>query len=232
MGDRGPLPRGVHDRPGEALVPGRRRSLLGRAHLPRRVRLPQEPVPGGTGGPAGTAGIRVLRRPAGRGRGPGDLLPGEHGPGRHLGRRPRGADRRRHRPRAPGGRGRPLRGRLRQHPPASGVGEGPRDLRGGPRPRRGDGGRPHPRGAAPRHGLRQALRLQLDGERPVPGRHHRRRGRPPRGLPPPVPAHRRRGCRRGDERLQQRERRVVRRQPRPPHRCAPRRVGVRWLRDQ
>ena len=79
---------------------------------------------------------------------------------------------------------------------------------------------------------RQALRLQLDGERPLPGRRHRRRPGAARGVPPALQADRRRGRRLRDERLQRRQRRVVRREPRAPHRRAPRRVGLRRLRDQ
>ena len=60
------------------------------------------------------------------------------------------------------------------------------------------------------HGVREALRLQLDGERPLHRRHRGRRRRPPRGVPPALPPDRRRGRRVGDVGLQQRQRRVVR----------------------
>ena len=69
-----------------------------------------------------------------------------------------------------------------------------------PVPRRRARRRVHPRPATPRDGVREALRLQLDGERPLHRRHRGRRGRAPRGVPPALPADRRRGRRVGDVR--------------------------------
>ena len=66
--------------------------------------------------------------------------------------------------------------------------------------------------------MREALRLQLDGERPLHRRRHRRRGGAPRGVPPPLQADRRRGRGLRDERLQRGQRRVVRAEPDPAHR--------------
>ena len=146
------------------------------------------------------------------------LLPGHDGPRRHVGRRPRGAHRRRHRPGAARRRRRPLRRRVREPAPPPGLGSGPGDLRRGPAPRRRDGRRPHPRRPAPRDGHGEALRVQLDGERPLQGRRHRRRAGAARGVPPPLQADRRRGRGLRDERLQRRERRVVRREPHAAHR--------------
>ena len=180
----------------------------------------------------GLPGFAFSDGPRGVGRRPRHLLPGEHGARRDVGPRPRGAHRRRHRPRAPSGRRRPLRRRLRQRAAPPGVGSGAGDLRRGPAPRRRDGRGADPRHPAPRDGVREALRLQLDGERPVHGRHRGRRGRLARGVPPALQADRRRRRRRRDERLQQRQRRVVRREPRAAHRRPARRVGLRGLRDQ
>ncbi len=56
---------------------------------------------------------------------------------------------------------------VRQRAAPSRVGSGPGDLRRGPAPRRRARRRADPRAAAPRDGVREALRLQLDGERPV-----------------------------------------------------------------
>ena len=70
-----------------------------------------------------------------------------------------------------------------------------------------------PGGAATRNGMREAPGVQLDRELALPRRCHGRRGEPARGVPPPLPPHRRRGCCRGDERLQLGERAVVRREP-------------------
>ena len=63
-------------------------------------------------------------------------------------------------------------------------------------------------------------------------RHRGRRGRAARGVPPALPPHRRRGRRVGDVGLQQRQRRVVRAEPRAAHRRPARRVGLRGLRHQ
>ena len=115
---------------------------------------------------------------------------------------------------------------------ATRLGAGPGDLRGGSAPRRRAGRRAHPGRAAPRHGHGEALRLQLDGERPLQGRRHRRRAGAPRGVPPALQAHRRRGRGVRDERVQRGQRRVVRREPHPAHRDPARRVGLRRLRDQ
>ena len=49
--------------------------------------------------------------------------------------------------------------------------------------------------AAPRHGVREALRLQLHGERALQVDVDGRRRRPPRGLPAALPRARRRGRR-------------------------------------
>ena len=142
-------------------------------------------------------------------------------PGRHLGHRSRGAHRRGDRPGAPSGRRRPLRRRVHQRAPPPGVGPGPGDLRRGSAPPRRDGRRPHPGRPAPRDGDGEALRLQLDGERPLQGRRHGRRAGAARGVPPSLQAGRRRGRGLRDERLQRGQRRVVRRE-RPVahrHRC-------------
>ena len=195
-------------------------------------RLPQAPVPRRAGPSPGHPRVRVQRRATRRRGRQRHLLPGHHGPRGDLGRRPRGAHRRRHRPRAARRRRRPLRRRVRERAPPPGVGPRPGDLRRGPPPPRRAGRRPHPGGATPRHGHAEALRLQLDGERPLHGRRHRRRGGAPRGLPPPLQADRRRGRGLRDERLQRGQRRVVRAEPDPPHRRPPRRVGLRRLRDQ
>ena len=64
--------------------------------------------------------------------------------------------------------------------------------------------------AAPRDGVHEALRAQLDGERSVHRRRHRRRAGAARGVPAALPAGRRRGRGVGDERLQLGQRRVVR----------------------
>ena len=63
-------------------------------------------------------------------------------------------------------------------------------------------------------------------------RHHRRRGRPPRGVPPALQAHRRRGRGRGDERLQQRQREWCGESETLSDRGAPHRMGIRGLRHQ
>ncbi len=146
-------------------------------------RLSQEPVLRGSGRAARAAGLRVQRRTAWRCRRPRDVLPGEHGPGRDVGPRPRRAHRRRDRARAPGDRRGPVRRGVRQHPATPRMGPGPGDLRRGPASRRRDGRRADPRHPASRDGVREALRVQLDGERSVPGRHRGRRGRVARGLP-------------------------------------------------
>ena len=73
-------------------------------------------------------------------------------------------------------------------PAPPGVGPGPGDLRRGSAPPRRDGRRPHPRCPAPRDGHGEALRLQLDGERPLQGRRHGRRAGAPRGVPPALQA--------------------------------------------
>ena len=125
----------------------------------------------------GLPGIRVQRRPAWRRRRSRHLLPGQHGSRRDLGPRPRGAHRRRDRPRAASHRRGPLRRRVRERAPPPGVGTGTGDLRRGSAPRRRDGRSADPRRAAPRDGLREALRVQLDGERALQGRHRGRRGR-------------------------------------------------------
>ena len=77
----------------------------------------------------------------------------------------RGARRRRHRPRAARRRGQPDRRGVHQPAAPPGVGSRAGDLRRGPAPRRRARRRADPRPAASRHGLRQALRVQLDGER-------------------------------------------------------------------
>ena len=134
--------------------------------------------------------------------------------------------------RAAGGRREPHRRGVRQRAAPPGVGSGAGDLRRGPAPRRRARRGADPRPAAPRDGVREALRVQLDGERPVHRRHRGRRGRAPRGVPPALPPDRRRGRRVGDVGVQQRQRRVVRAEPRAPHRRAARRVGLRGLRHQ
>lgn len=134
------------------------------------------------GGAPRRRALRALRRRSARGgRGQRHVLPGDHGSRRDLGPRARGADRRRHRPRAARlGRG-PHRCGVHQRAAPPGVGPRPGDLRRGSVPRRGDGRGADAGPAAPRDGLRQALRLQLDGERPLLRRHRGRRGRSPRG---------------------------------------------------
>ena len=64
------------------------------------------------------------------------------------------------------------------------------------------------------HGVRQALRAQLDGERSVPRRRAGRRAGAARGLPAPFQAGHRSGCRVRDERLQLGQRAVGGRQQR------------------
>ena len=127
--------------------------VLGRA---RRPRAPAATTGGRSSPPASTRlghpRLRVQRRPARRRHRQRHLLPGHDGAGRHVGRRPRGAHRRRDRPGAAGPRRRPLRRRVRQPAPPPGVGPGPGDLRRGPAPRRRAGRRAHPGRAAPRHG--------------------------------------------------------------------------------
>ena len=86
------------------------------------------------------------------------------------------------------------------------------------------------RAAAPRDGVHEALRAQLDGERPVLGRRHGRRASAARGVPAALRAGRGRGRRIGDERLQLGERRVVRRERHAAHLDPPRRVGLGRLR--
>ena len=186
-----------------------RRRGPGWRYLGRR-RLPQGPVRRRRGRARRAARHPVQRRPPRRGGRQRHLLPGVDGPRRHLGPRPRGADRRRDRPRAAGRRRQPHRRGVRQRAAPPGVGSGPGDLRRGPAPRRRARRRPDPRPATSRDGVREALRLQLDGERPLLRRHRGRRGRPPRGVPPALPPHRRRGRRLGDVGVQQRQRRVVR----------------------
>ena len=85
--------------------------------------------------------------------------------------------------------------------------------------------------AAARHGVREALRVQLDGERPVHGGRHCRRPRAPRGVPAALPARGGRGRRERDERVQRAERRVVRSVPGAADAGVARRVGIRRLRD-
>ena len=116
---------------------------------------------------------------------------------------------------------------LLRHP---GVGPGAGDLRRGPAPARRDGRGAHARRAGARARVRQALRLQLDGERAVHRRRHGRRARAPRGVPAALPARRRRGRRQRHELLQLPERRVGRTVVRPAHRRAARRVGLRGVR--
>ncbi len=214
------------------MVPRWRRAVLGgaRVHGPRR--LPQEPLLRRKGRATRDVGVRVQRRPARRRRRSRHLLPGQHGSRRDVGPRPRGAHRRRHRPRDPSHRCGPLRRRLRERAPPPGVGTGTGDLRRGSASRRRDGSSADSRHSAPHDGLREALRVQLDGERAVQGRHRGRRGRVARGLPPSLQAGRRRGRRRRHERVQQRERRVLRRQQTSPHGHPARRVGLSGLRDQ
>ena len=77
------------------------------------------------------------------------------------------------------------------------------------------------RRAAPRDGLRQALRLQLDGERPLHRRRDgRRRARCTRSTCPTSSRVVDEGVASRDERLQQRQRRVVRPEPRAAHRAS------------
>ncbi len=128
--------------------------------------------------------------------------------------------------RTPGERRDVHRRRVHEPAPSSRVGSRPGDLRRGSAPRRGDGGRVHPRPAASRDGVHEALRLELDGERPVHRRRHRRRACAPRGVPAALRAGRRRRCRLGDERLQLGERRVVRSERDAPDRHPPRGVGL------
>jgi hypothetical protein len=78
--------------------------------------------------------------------------------GGHLGPRARGACRRGHRARAARRRRRPHRGGVRQPAPPPRLGPGPGDLRRGPPPRGRAGRGAHAGPAAPRHGVRQALR--------------------------------------------------------------------------
>ncbi len=187
-------------------MPGRRRAVLGGARVHGPGRLPQEPLLRRKGRAARAARIRVQRRSARRGRRSCHLLPGQHGSRRDLGPRPRGAHRRGDRPRDPSHRCGPLRRRLRERAPPPGVGTGTGDLRRGSAPRRRDGGSADSRHPASHDGLREALRVQLDGERALQGRHRGGRGRVARGLSPPLQADRRRGRRRRHERVQQRQR--------------------------
>lgn len=83
------------------------------------------------------------------------------------------------------------------------------------------------RGAAQRHGRRQALRAQQHGERPLQGGRHRRRGGPARGLPGALPQDRGRGRVGRHDRLQLGQRRVGRAERAPDGGRAPRHVGLR-----
>ena len=182
---------------------------------------------------ARTAGLRLQRRPARCGGRSGDLLSGQHGARRDVGRRPRRAHRRCDRrsssePSAPTSTAAVCVNMLRH--PAWGraqetYGEDPHHV--------GEmGAALDARHPAARDGVREALRMQLDGERTIPRRHRGRRSRAARGLSAPLQAHRRRRRRGGDERIQQRQRRVVRRQRAAAHRRPARRVGLRGVRDQ
>ena len=159
-------------------------------------RLLPPPMAGGGGRAIGHPGHRVRRRTARLCDRRRDRVPREHGPWRDVRPRTGGADRRGDRGRTPGQRRDVHRRRVHEPAPPSRVGPRPGDLRRGSAPRRGDGGRAHPRPAAPRDGMHEALRLELDGERPVHRRRHRRRAcartrctcrtssaSPPRGSP-------------------------------------------------
>ena len=161
------------------------------------------------------------------------LLPGDDGPGRHLGRRPRGAHRRGDRPRAPSGRRRPLRRRVRQRCSATPPGAAPRrptartrttSARWAPPSPAASSATPWPRvkhfACNSMENARFKVDVTVDEQRA------------PRGVPPALQADRRRGRGLRDERLQRRQRRVVRREPPAAHRHPARRVGLRRLRHQ
>ena len=94
---------------------------------------------------------------------------------------------------------------LLRHP---GVGSRAGDLRRGSAPAGRDGCGADPRRAGARARVRQALRLQLDGERAVHRRRIGRRARPPRGVPAALPTGGARGRRQRHERVQLPQRRV------------------------
>ena len=99
-----------------------------------------------------------------------------------------------------------------------------------PQPSRRHGRGADARRAAPRDGLRQALRPELHGERALQGRCDHFPARAARDLPAALPACGRGRRRLGDERLQQRQRRVGRAEPRAPDRHSQAGVGLRRLR--
>ncbi len=170
---------------------------------------------------------RLLRRPArGRAR-PLDLLPQRDAARRELGPRAAAAGRRRDREGDPRPGRQPLGRHVRQ--PAAPPVVGPRagDARRGPVPARRAGGARGRGGAGPqRDGVREALRAQLDRGDADAGGRAGRRAHAARGLPAALQAAGRR--RRGllHERLQQGERRLLRREQASPPRHPEGRVGL------
>ena len=170
---------------------------------------------------------RVLGRPARRGHEPLDRVPGRHGPRGLVGPRPPAAVRGR------GGEGDPRPGRhalgrrLRQPAAPPVVGPGAGDPRRGPVPPRGAVGRLGGGGPGPqRDGVRQALRAQLHRGDAHEGGRPRGRAHAARGLPAALQAPGRRGRRLLHERLQQGERRLLRREPAPAARDPEGGVGL------
>ena len=197
-------------------MPRRRRAVLGRPGRPGHRRLPPAPVPRPRGstrlgmpgfafsdGPRGVVVGNATCFPVTMARGATWDLDLEERIGEAIGRELRAVGRR------------PLRRRVRERAAPPGVGPGAGDLRRGSAPRRRAGRRAHPRRAAPRDGMREALRLQLDGERPLHGRHQVDEVALHEVYLPALPAHRRRGRGVRDERLQRGQRRVVRRRAAP-----------------
>ncbi len=105
---------------------------------------------------------------------------------------------------------------LPRHP---GVGARAGDVLRRPAGARRDGCRADPWRPAARDGGRQAFRAQLDGERALLGRCHRRRRSAARGVPAALPSHGRGGRGRDHVRVQLRQRRVGRPERGAAHRC-------------
>ncbi len=220
---RGRGPRALRAaRRGGAIVAARRRSgVLGRHALhadggvqPRPLRARGSRAPGHP--------RDALRRRTARVRGwSRHLLSGLHGPWCHVGRCARRACGGRDRPRGPGPGRQLLRRRVHQPAAPPGLGPGPGDLRRRSAPPRGDGRGARAGRAALDHGLRQALRAQLHGERTLHRGRDGRRGGSPRRLPAALQAGGRRGRRRHHGCVQLRQRGVVRAEHLSPHHRAP-----------
>ena len=173
----------------------------------------------------------VQRRPARRRDRPVDRVPGADGPRGDLGPRARGAGRRGDRRGDPRPGRQPLRRRLHQPAPAPGLGPGPGDVRRGARRCSARWASALARGAQ-QHVMACVKHYACNSMENARFTRRRagRRARAARGLPAALPGRRGRRRRRGDERVQLGQRRVVRAEPHAAHRDPAGRVGLRRLR--